>query len=701
MKQKAIFTASFWNKNLFFKIFLFLFTVLLIVYFLPRQEHFKYNFKEKQPWQYGLLTAPFDIPIYKSADNIRHEKDSLLQEFSPYFEVEATIQKKALEKLQRDYNQPNLRKLLPSPKYIHYIDKQLKTIYQRGVITNDLFDSLTHQKVRSIMAIEQKVAQKRLTAELFTERTAYAFILEADTAKYDLNILRQIGLNRYLLPNLSYDETRSNTALHDLLTSLPMTTGIVLKGQKIVDRGEIINSKTYQILESFSRESEQRELSNSQTTLILIGQILFVSIVILIFMWYLESNRKQYFTEYKRTILFFSSIVLFSIITSLLVRHPIASVYVIPYVALPVIIRILVETRTAFMVHITCTLLCSISLTYPYEFIVIQIIAGLVAIYSLQQLTERSQLLRTTIYVLISYFVSYFAIELIRNHGIDNINVSRYIHFSINALFLLFTYPLLPVIERLSGDVTAVTLSELSDTSKTLLRELSESVPGTFQHSMQVANLASAAASKIGANTQLVRTGALYHDIGKMVNPTFFTENQRGYNPHNDISYEQSAHMIISHVTEGLKLAEKYNLPPILRDFITTHHGKGKTKYFYISWINDHPNEEVDEELFTYPGPNPSTREQAILMMADAVEASSRALKDYTDLEISELVDRIVNSQLEEGFFKMCPITFLEINTVKETFKDKLRTMYHTRVSYPTLNKKEEQAQKAQTKVSE
>jgi len=302
---------------------------------------------------------------------------------------------------------------------------------------------------------------------------------------------------------------------------------------------------------------------------------------------------------------------------------------------------------------------------------------------------------------LISYFVSYFAIELIRNHGIDNINVSRYIHFSINALFLLFTYPLLPVIERLSGDVTAVTLSELSDTSKTLLRELSESVPGTFQHSMQVANLASAAASKIGANTQLVRTGALYHDIGKMVNPTFFTENQRGYNPHNDISYEQSAHMIISHVTEGLKLAEKYNLPPILRDFITTHHGKGKTKYFYISWINDHPNEEVDEELFTYPGPNPSTREQAILMMADAVEASSRALKDYTDLEISELVDRIVNSQLEEGFFKMCPITFLEINTVKETFKDKLRTMYHTRVSYPTLNKKEEQAQKAQTKVSE
>ncbi|MFA6832504.1 MAG: HDIG domain-containing metalloprotein [Bacteroidaceae bacterium] len=697
MKQKTIFTASFWNKNLFFKLFLFLFTVLLIVYFLPKQEQFKYKFKEKNPWQYGLLTAPFDIPIYKSVDNIRQEKDSLLQEFSPYFEVESTIQKKALETLQRDYNQPNLRKLLPSPKYIHYIDKQLKTIYQRGIINNTIFDSLSNQKVKSVMAIEQKVAQKRLTADLFTERTAYAFILQSDTTNYNLNILRQIGLNKYILPNLTYDETRSNTSLHDLLTYIPMTTGIVLKGQKIVDRGEIINGKTYQILKSFARESEQRELSNSQTTLILIGQIIFVSLVILIFMWYLESNRKQYFTEYKRTLLFFSSIVLFSIITSLLVRHPIASVYVIPYVALPVIIRILVETRTAFMAHITCTLLCSISLTYPYEFIVIQIIAGLVAIYSLQQLTERSQLLRTTVYVLISYFVSYFAIELIRNHGIDNINISRYIHFSINAVFLLFTYPLLPVIERLSGDVTAVTLSELSDTSKTLLRELSENVPGTFQHSMQVANLAAAAANKIGANAQLVRTGALYHDIGKMVNPTFFTENQRGYNPHDDISYEQSAHMIINHVTEGLKLADKYNLPIILRDFINTHHGRGKTKYFYISWINDHPNEEVDAELFTYPGPNPSTKEQAILMMADAVEASSRALKEYTDLEISLLVDRIVDSQLEEGFFKMCPITFLEINMVKETFKDKLRTMYHTRVSYPTLNKKEEKTPKVQT----
>lgn len=697
MKQKTIFTASFWNKNLFFKLFLFLFTVLIIVYFLPRQEQFKYKFKEKNPWQYGLLTAPFNIPIYKSVDNIRQDKDSLLQEFSPYFEVKSTIQKKALETLQHDYNQPNLRKLLPSPKYIHYIDKQLKTIYQRGIISNTIFDSLNNQKVKSIMAIEQKVAQKRLTSDLFTERTAYAFILKSDTTNYNLNILRQIGLNKYILPNLTYDETRSNTSLHDLLTYIPITTGIVLKGQKIVDRGEIINGKTYQILKSFARESEQRELSNSQTTLILIGQIIFVSVVILTFMWYLESNRKRYFTEYKRALLFFSSIVLFSIVTSLLVRHPIASVYVIPYVALPVIIRILVETRTAFMTHITCTLLCSISLTYPYEFIVIQIIAGLVAIYSLQQLTERSQLLRTTIFVLISYFVSYFAIELIRNHGIDNINISRYIHFSINAVFLLFTYPLLPVIERLSGDVTAVTLSELSDTSKTLLRELSETVPGTFQHSMQVANLAAAAANKIGANAQLVRTGALYHDIGKMINPTFFTENQRGYNPHDDISYEQSAHMIINHVTEGLKLADKYNLPIIIRDFINTHHGRGKTKYFYISWINDHPNEEVDAELFTYPGPNPSTKEQAILMMADAVEASSRALKEYTDLEISLLVDRIVDSQLEEGFFKMCPITFLEINMVKETFKDKLRTMYHTRVSYPTLNKKEDKAPKVQT----
>ena len=311
----------------------------------------------------------------------------------------------------------------------------------------------------------------------------------------------------------------------------------------------------------------------------------------------------------------------------------------------------------------------------------------MVSIYSLRELSQRSQLLRTALVVFASYALLYFAFELIHEDDLTKLNTRMYIYFMINGILLLFAYPLLFILEKTFGFTSNVTLVELSNINNSLLREMSEIAPGTFQHSLQMANLAAEAANKIGAKSQLVRTGALYHDIGKMVNPAFFTENQSGVNPHKSLNYEQSAQVIISHITDGLKLAEKHNLPKVIKDFISTHHGRGLTKYFYISYNNAHPDEEVDAEKFRYPGPNPFTKEQAILMMADSVEAASRSLPEYTEESIGTLVDKIIDAQVAEGFFKECPITFKDIALVKALFKEKLKTMYHTRISYPELKK--------------
>ena len=408
--------------------------------------------------------------------------------------------------------------------------------------------------------------------------------------------------------------------------------------------------------------------------------------------FYLDLFRKDYYQRKGSLSLLFTLIVFYSVITAFMVTHNIFNVYIIPYAMLPIIIRVFLDSRTAFLTHVITILICSISLRFPHEFILTQLAAGLVAIFSLRELSQRSQLFRTALLVILTYAAIYFAFELMTENGLSTdfskLNIRMYTYFIINGILLLFTYPLLFLLEKTFGFTSNVTLVELSNINNDLLRQMSETVPGTFQHSMQVANLAAEAAIRIGAKSQLVRTGALYHDIGKMENPAFFTENQSGgVNPHKNLNYEQSAQVVISHVTDGLKLADKHNLPKAVKDFISTHHGRGKTKYFYISWKNEHPDEEPNEELFTYPGPNPFTKEQAILMMADAVEAASRSLPEYTEETISNLVDKIIDSQVTEGYFKECPITFKDIATVKAVFKEKLKIAYHTRISYPELKK--------------
>ncbi|WP_288149821.1 HD family phosphohydrolase [Phocaeicola sartorii] len=673
-------------KNLIYKSLIFIATVSVIVYFLPNEGKFNYQFDISKPWKYGLLQASFDFPIYKNDIQVQKEQDSILADYQPYFQIDKEAEKNVLSKLREDYNK-TLRHSLPGTDYVRYIERTLKALYDNGIIAGNDLKRMEEDSITAIRLVDKNVATSRFIDQLYTVKEAYEYLLNADTAHYKKNILQQCNLNDYITPNLVYDEEKSEAAQKDLLSNISWANGFVMNGQKIIDRGEIVDEQTYNILESLRKEWEKRSDSVQEKRLTLAGQLLYVGIFLFCFMAYLELFRADYYERKGTLTLLFALIVFFPVLSSVMVEQNLSSIYVVPFAMIPIIVRVFLDSRTAFMAHVTIILLCSITLRFPHEFILLQVVAGMVAVYSLRELSQRSQLLRTALVVFISYALLYFAFELIHEDDLTKLNTRMYIYFMINGILLLFAYPLLFLLEKTFGFTSDVTLVELSNINNSLLREMSEVAPGTFQHSLQMANLAAAAANKIGGKSQLVRTGALYHDIGKMVNPAFFTENQSGVNPHKSLSYEQSAQVIISHITDGLKLAEKHNLPKVIKDFISTHHGRGLTKYFYISYKNEHPDEEVDQEKFRYPGPNPFTKEQAILMMADSVEAASRSLPEYTEESISTLVDKIIDTQVSEGYFKECPITFKDIATVKALFKEKLKTMYHTRISYPELKK--------------
>lgn len=673
-------------KNLIYKSLIFIATVSVIVYFLPNEGKFNYQFDINKPWKYGLLQASFDFPIYKNDIQVQKEQDSILADYQPYFQIDKEAEKNVLSKLREDYNK-TLRHSLPGTDYVRYIERTLKALYEDGIIAGNDLKRMEEDSIIAIRLVDKNVATSRFIDQLYTVKEAYEYLLNADTTHYKKKILQQCNLNDYITPNLVYDEEKSEAAQKDLLSNISWANGFVLNGQKIIDRGEIVDEQTYNILESLRKEWEKRSDSVQEKRLTLAGQILYVGIFLFCFMAYLELFRADYYERKGTLTLLFALIVFFPVLSSIMVEQNLSSIYVVPFAMIPIIVRVFLDSRTAFMAHVTIILLCSITLRFPHEFILLQVVAGMVAIYSLRELSQRSQLLRTALVVFISYALLYFAFELIHEDDLTKLNTRMYIYFMINGVLLLFAYPLLFLLEKIFGFTSDVTLVELSNINNSLLREMSEVAPGTFQHSLQMANLAAAAANKIGGKSQLVRTGALYHDIGKMVNPAFFTENQSGVNPHKSLSYEQSAQVIISHITDGLKLAEKHNLPKVIKDFISTHHGRGLTKYFYISYKNEHPDEEVDQEKFRYPGPNPFTKEQAVLMMADSVEAASRSLPEYTEESISTLVDKIIDTQVSEGYFKECPITFKDIATVKALFKEKLKTMYHTRISYPELRK--------------
>jgi putative nucleotidyltransferase with HDIG domain len=657
-------------------------TIVLIVWFLPRESRFNFQFQQGKPWQYGTLIAKFDFPVMKSDETIKRERDSLLRQYEPYYSFNDDVEKRELEQFRSDYK--NGIQDLP-PEFVSVIAINLHKLYQQGIIDPHDYNELIKDTTQRIRIVSGKEARSIKVAEFNSTMTAYEKLFTEELLSQNRQILQKCNLNNYIEPNLVFDKERSETAERDIMTSVPLASGVVLTGQKIIDRGEIVDARTNLILTSFQQELAKRGSNSQQMRTMLLGQIFLVSLLVISFTIYLRMFFSDYLEKPRNLMMLYALILIFPILTSLMVQYNLYTVYLIPYVMVPIFIRVFMDSRTAFMAHVITILLCAPALRFPFEFIVVELIAGIVAIFTLKELYRRSQLFKTALIVTMTYAATYLSLELINNDDVNFIDRSMYYYFIINGILLLFVYPLMYLIEKMFGFTSNVTLVELSNTNNDLLRKLSEVAPGTFQHSIQVGNLAAEVTNKINGNSALVRTGALYHDIGKMLNPAFFTENQNGVNPHLNLSYIESAQIIIAHVTDGIKLADKYNLPGIIKDFISTHHGVSKTKYFYVSYMNEHPNEEIDDLLFTYPGPNPFTKEQAVLMMADSVEASSRSLSEYTEKSISDNVCRIIDSQVKEGCFRDCPITFRDIETAKSILTEKLKSIYHTRISYPEL----------------
>lgn len=674
---------NYW-RNLATKTVLVCITVAIIVWFLPRNEGRMYRYDVGKPWMYGSVIAKFDFPIYKTDEAIKHEQDSLLKHFQPYYSLNPLIEKKQVERFLHDYEQG----INGLPKeYVGIVAKQMQEIYQMGIINTNEYNNIFKDSTSMIRFVSGKNAKSLKVSSFYSTIAAYEHIFANEKLAAQRAILSRCNLNNYIEANIVYDKEKSDAEKNDLLSSIPLASGMVMSGQKIIDRGEIVNDYTCRVLNSFDKEMKRRSSTQDEIMTTFIGQILFVLILVMMFTSYLTLFRKDYFEKPRSLTMLYTMITLFPILVSMMMKHNFFSVYIIPFAMAAIFVRVFMDSRTAFITHVTMILICAAAVKYQYEFIIVQLASGLVVIYSLRELSKRSQIFITAILVTISSCIVYLALQLMQDNQVFNIDPSMYTYFIINGIFLLLSYPMMYLIEKMFGFISNVTLFELSNTNKGLLRNLSEIAPGTFQHSITVGNLAAEIANRIHANSLLVRTGALYHDIGKMTNPVFFTENQAGVNPHDQLSDLESAQIIISHVTEGLKLAEKFNLPGIIKDFISTHHGTGLTKYFYINYCNEHPDEQVDKEMFQYPGPNPFTREQAILMMADTVEAASRSLNEYTEESISTLTNKLIDSQVADGFFRECPITFRDIALAKSVLIERLKSIYHTRISYPHLNK--------------
>lgn len=683
-------TSSFYKKDEFFwrnlsiRAAFVLLTTLLIVWFLPRNEGRKFDYEVGEPWHYGTIIAKYDFPVYKTEEALAQERDSLLRQFQPYYDYNSIIEAEEIAKLRQDLRNNNVS--LPAGFEEHIIDR-LHRFYQSGIMETPTYNRIHADTTNQVRIVFGKDAESVNINSIFSTMSAYEQLLNDERFAQERSLLQRLNLNNYIVANLIYDKARTESAKNDLLSGISPASGIVMSGQRIIGQGEIVNEYSFRVLNSMQKEIQRRSASKTQLTYNLIGNTAYVFILVLLFTMYLGLFRRDYFEKMRNIAMLYVLITIFPVLVSLMIEHTYFnfSVYILPFAFVPIFIRVFMDSRTAFLTHITMVLICASALRYQFDFIIIQTVAGLVAIYSLREMSSRAQVFRTALWVFLATCITYLTLKLMESSEEFDFESSMYYHFIINGVLLLLAYPMMFLVEKTFDFISVITLIELSDTNKGLLRKLSEEAPGTFQHSITVGNLASEIANKIGAKSTLVRTGALYHDIGKILSPAFFTENQQGgVNPHDSLTYKESAQIIIAHVNNGVKLAEENNLPVVIREFILTHHGRGLAKYFYINYQNEHPDEIVDKEPFTYPGPNPSTREQAILMMADTCEAASHSLSDYTEESISNLVNKLIDQQVADGFFAECRITFYDIAIAKQVLIERLKAIYHTRIQYPT-----------------
>lgn len=663
------------------KIGLIICVIIIIVQLFPSQNKFSYQFEIGKPWAYELITANFDFPIYKNEHELKNEKDLALTDFNCYFNADTTIVEKQIQRLISDQLKQNGKE----PEYISYIKSKFKEIYSKGILSSESKNQISNSKSEKILCIlPNRYTETRILSNLYTPKSAYEEIIYLAPEK-----IKEYNLNNYLVENLIYDSTATENSKNEILKNLSLTTGMVQTGERIIDRGEIVNPENFKILRSLKIEFDKRKASIQQSALVKIGQIIIISTLISLFFLYLHLFRPRIFENFGNLIFISLLILLMTGLASITVHNPALHYLMVPFALLPIIIRVFFDSRTALFAHIITMLIVSFMVDNPFQFVVLQISIGMVAVSSLKDMTQRSQLAQTALYIFISYAFLFFAFEFISEGEIDRIHFQPIIYFAISSTILLFAYVLIYLFEKIFGLISALTLVELTNVNSDLMITFAEKAPGTFQHTLQVSNLATEAAKKIGANSLLVRTGALYHDIGKMKNPEFFIENQLGsYNPLKELPLEEAAKLIIGHVTAGVEIAKKSHLPEQIIQFITTHHGLGKTKYFYNSFINNFPDIKPDDAIFTYPGPLPNSKETAILMMADAVEARVRSLGVYTEENIYNAIEQMIDSQIADGQFKEAPISFRDVETVKEVFKEKVKNMYHSRIVYPEVNSK-------------
>ena len=659
---------------------LLLLSILLIAaaLFFSREMSRTYSFEVGKPWLHSRLEANFQFDIELDEATRKHISDSVHQNFSKIYTLDRKRADQKIALLARSLNgKPGSQALLQA----------VNQLYSDGIVDNDAANDIRAGKQLRFMVGNNELQVVDAT-NMKTVRQAYAWL--TDTLKSNLAIqeaIKAVDISNYLVPNMMVDKEENEKWMGEDLRNALRSPGTVQQGEAIITRGEIVTPQKAAAIESYQNEITRRNKQrNVDETLNLLGQILIVATLMLAFYFFMKLLRNQVFTKQRQMVFLITFITAFVIAVFLLVKYKYGLLYVIPFGLVPIIVSSFFDDHTSFFVHIVTVLICSlIASSHQAEFIIMQFLAGIIAIISVKELTKRTQLVRCAMFIFLAYCITYVAMTLINEGDFAKVDKYYFGYFLINCVILSFAFLIIPIVEKIFGFTSSMTLLELADINSPLLRQLSTNCPGTFQHSLQVANLAGEAALKIGANMQLARAGALYHDIGKIKNPAFFTENQIGENPHDHlVRPEDSAKIVIDHVTNGLKLADEADLPKVVKDLIAQHHGKGITRYFYYKAREARPDTEVDPAPFTYPGPNPQTKEAAILMMADACEAATKSLSDHSDEAIAAMVGKIIDSQVADGLLREAPISFRDVETIKQLIIERLRTAYRARVSYPS-----------------
>lgn len=663
-------------------------SVTLIVLVMPNTEKPRLTYTIGEPWMNPQLISPGQILILKDPKIVEQEQqEALRNEYLPYYTRDEQTGEKQANLFLDKYGEglPGI-----SAYAMQLVANAMKAMYDRGIMQQSDYTQIYNEdSLFTFMLVNSKQAQRTGIREVYSTKQAYESLFADKRLEKYREELQKCNLNEFITSNIGYDERRSKQAKLDIISMVPTNSGVMKQGQEIINRGDIVTEERARMIDSYN-EFISAEVHKGAYELIRTNGIqwLYVMMLMILFLMYMQFFRRDYLDKPRSLAMVFTLLTIFPMMNALMMRLDPRNILILPLCLVPMFIRVFLDSRTAFMTHSVMVLICAAAVSEKFEFIMVQFNSGVVAICALRELSRRSQIFNTAIFVALSGLVTYTIVKFLDNKDLT-FEALRHPYFTIvcNGVLLLLTYPMMFLVEKAFGFISPVTLFELSDTNRAVLRKLSEVAQGTFQHSIMVSNLASAIATEVGAKSLLVRTGALYHDIGKMTNPVFFTENQNGVNPHTRMQPKESAQIIIGHVTEGVQLAEKNGVPDVIRNFILTHHGKGLAKFFYNTYCNEHPDEEVDETPFRYPGPNPFSREQAILMMADGVEAASRSLPEYTEESISNVVNRIIDTQVAEGYFQECPITYRDISTAKRVLIERLKSIYHTRIQYPELKK--------------